>query len=248
MSSIILHPAQERGAVDFGWLKSFHSFNFGQFFHPERLGFGALRVINDDWVAPGKGFETHSHRNMEIVSIPLSGQLYHKDSMGNEGAIHAGDVQRMSAGTGVSHSEFNPSPVDQVSFLQIWIEPSQREIAPEYEQKSFDLSTEGLHQLVSPDGRHHSLKIHQNAAISLIKAHKAQVLPYKPMLNPDQANATSRMGCYFFVLKGSGLLRTDKFKQAFSQRDGMAAVKGDIYNFEFYEAGEILILEVPVPS
>ena len=171
---LTLRKSNERGFADHGWLKSFHSFSFADYHDPKHMGFGSLRVINEDRIAPGTGFGTHGHRDMEIVSYVLSGELAHKDSMGNGGAgaavagvIRPGDVQRMSAGTGVRHSEFNHAPKDTTHFLQIWIEPNQRGIEPGYEQKHFDAgSKRGTLRLVaSSDGRDGSVTIHADAAI-----------------------------------------------------------------------------------
>ena len=171
---LTLRKSNERGFADHGWLKSFHSFSFADYHDPKHMGFGSLRVINEDRIAPGTGFGTHGHRDMEIVSYVLSGELAHKDSMGNgeagaavAGVIRPGDVQRMSAGTGVRHSEFNHAPKDTTHFLQIWIEPAQRGIEPGYEQKHFDAgSKDGTLRLVaSPDGRDGSVTIHADAAI-----------------------------------------------------------------------------------
>ena len=171
---LTLRKSNERGFADHGWLKSFHSFSFADYHDPKHMGFGSLRVINEDRIAPGTGFGTHGHRDMEIVSYVLSGELAHKDSMGNgeagaavAGVIRPGDVQRMSAGTGVRHSEFNHAPKDTTHFLQIWIEPNQRGIEPGYEQKHFDAgSKRGTLRLVaSSDGRDGSVTIHADAAI-----------------------------------------------------------------------------------
>jgi redox-sensitive bicupin YhaK (pirin superfamily) len=157
----------ERGFADHGWLKSFHTFSFADYFDPKHVEFGPLRVINEDRVAAGAGFGTHAHRDMEIISYVLDGELAHKDSMGNGSVIRPGDVQRMSAGSGVRHSEFNPSPTAGVHFLQIWIQPSARNIEPSYEEKRFsaDEKRGRLRLIVSPDGTDGSLLIHQDASL-----------------------------------------------------------------------------------
>ena len=164
---IALRRSEERGLADHGWLKSFHSFSFADYHDPAHMGFGALRVINEDRVQPGMGFGTHGHRDMEIISYVLEGALEHKDSMGNGSIIRPGNVQRMSAGTGVRHSEYNPSASEGVHFLQIWIEPGTRGIAPGYEEKHFDeASKRGKFRLIaSPDGRDGSVTIHQDAFV-----------------------------------------------------------------------------------
>jgi quercetin 2,3-dioxygenase len=171
---LTLRKSNERGFADHGWLKSFHSFSFADYHDPKHMGFGNLRVINEDRIAPGTGFGTHGHRDMEIVSYVLSGELAHKDSMGNgeagaavAGVIRPGDVRRMSAGSGVRHSEFNHAPKDTTHFLQIWIEPNQRGIEPGYEQKHFDAGSKNgtLRLVASPDGRDGSVTIHADASI-----------------------------------------------------------------------------------
>jgi redox-sensitive bicupin YhaK (pirin superfamily) len=162
-----IRRSNERGFADHGWLKSFHTFSFADYFDPKHVEFGPLRVINEDRVQAGAGFGTHSHRDMEIISYVLAGELAHKDSMGNGSTIRPGDVQRMSAGTGVRHSEFNPSPGEPVHFLQIWIQPAKRSIEPSYEEKRFapEEKRGRLRLIVSPDGTDGSLLIHQDARI-----------------------------------------------------------------------------------
>ena len=171
---ITLRKSSDRGHADHGWLKSFHSFSFADYHDPRHMGFGNLRVINEDRIAPGTGFGTHAHRDMEIVSYVLDGELAHKDSMGTgeagaaaSGVIRPGDVQRMSAGRGVRHSEFNHAPDATTHFLQIWIEPSQRGIDPGYEQRHFDAAEKRgtLRLIASPDGRDGSVTMHANASI-----------------------------------------------------------------------------------
>ena len=162
-AALSIRKADDRGRAHFGWLDSRHSFSFGQYHDPAHMGFGPLRVINDDHVAPGAGFDTHGHRDMEIISYVLDGAMEHKDSIGTGSVIRPGDVQRMSAGTGILHSEFNHSPSEPVHFLQIWVIPERAGLAPGYEQKAFpNAEKRGRLRLVgSPDGRDGSVTIHQ---------------------------------------------------------------------------------------
>jgi quercetin 2,3-dioxygenase len=162
-----VRKSSERGWADHGWLKSYHTFSFADYYDPDHIEFGALRVINEDRVAPGAGFGTHAHRDMEIISYVLEGELAHKDSMGNGSTIRPGDVQRMSAGTGIRHSEFNPSTTDQVHFLQIWIQPNALGIPPSYEEKQFSAPEKRgrLRLIASPDQAEGSVLIHQDAQV-----------------------------------------------------------------------------------
>jgi redox-sensitive bicupin YhaK (pirin superfamily) len=162
-----LRRGSERGYVDFGWLRSFHSFSFGDYYDPRHMGFSSLRVINEDRVAPGSGFPTHGHRDMEILSYVLEGELAHQDSMGNGSVIRPGDVQRMSAGTGVRHSEYNHARDATTHFLQIWIEPNVAGIAPGYEERNFTAEEKRgrLRLVASPDGAEDSVHIHQDARL-----------------------------------------------------------------------------------
>lgn len=176
--------SQERGYADHGWLKSFHSFSFADYFDPEHVEFGPLRVINEDRVDAGQGFGTHGHRDMEIISYVLAGELAHKDSMGNGSTLRPGDVQRMSAGRGVLHSEFNPSADSPVHFLQIWIQPDRQRIEPSYEEKRFSTEEKRgrLRIIASPDRAEGSVLIHQDARVyaGLFTGDESAVLEVKP--------------------------------------------------------------------
>lgn len=207
----ILRPSDTRGAVDFGWLKSKHTFSFGSYFDPNFIGFGALRVINEDKVAPSAGFPTHPHEDMEIISYVVSGGLEHKDSIGTGSVIRPGDLQRMSAGTGVRHSEYNASDKDPVHFLQIWIVPNEDGLKPSYEQKAFpEIERQDALRLIgSQDGRNGSVLIHQDVDLygSLLSAGKSlaydiapgrkvwiQVVKGKLSVNDQQLDAGDGLG------------------------------------------------------
>ncbi len=192
---ITLRPADERGSANFGWLDSRHSFSFGSYYEPNYMGFGNLRVINEDKVIPGQGFATHSHRDMEIISYVIQGELEHKDSIGNGSIIRPGDVQRMSAGTGIAHSEYNPSSDNPVHFLQIWIIPEQTGLKPSYEQKAFtEADKQGKLRLVgSQDGRDGSVTIHQDVDV------------YSTILNVDETvthNLATNRSAWLQVVRG----------------------------------------------
>ena len=175
---ITLRRGQERGYADHGWLKSFHSFSFADYYDPAHMGFGPLRVINEDRVAPGSGFGTHGHRDMEIISYVLDGELAHRDSMGNGSVIRPGDVQRMSAGSGVRHSEYNHATDRTTHFLQIWIEPNVTGIAPSYEEKRFSDADkqDRLRLVASPDGADGSVRVHQDARLYVSRLAAGQSL------------------------------------------------------------------------
>ncbi|MCM1982805.1 pirin family protein [Lyngbya confervoides] len=177
-----IRRSQDRGMTHFHWLESHHTFSFGHYFDPQFMGFGPLRVINEDRVLPGEGFATHSHQNMEIITYVLSGQLEHRDSLGNGSVMVPGEVQRMSAGTGISHSEYNPSPTEGVHLLQIWIVPDRQGLPPSYEQRHFDIQQQPgtLHLVGSPDGRGGSLTIHQNVHLYAGRLRAQQSVVHQP--------------------------------------------------------------------
>jgi quercetin 2,3-dioxygenase len=177
---ITIRPAQARGKANFGWLDSKHTFSFGNYYDPQHMGFSSLRVINEDKVEPSKGFGTHPHRDMEIITYVLEGALEHKDSIGNGSIIRPGDIQRMSAGTGIAHSEFNASHTDRVHLLQIWILPDKTGIKPSYEQKYFSVEEKQgkLRLVASPDGKDNSVIIHQDANLYVAALNKDDLVNY----------------------------------------------------------------------
>ena len=221
-----IRKSQERGYADHGWLKSFHSFSFAGYHDPQHMGFGNLRVINEDRIAPGTGFGTHGHRDMEIISYVLSGELAHKDTMGNTRGIPPGDVQRMSAGRGVQHSEFNNAPGASTHFLQIWVEPNVQGIAPSYEQKTFapDSKRGTLRLVASNDGAQGSVTIHADAALyaGLFDGAESATLALEPtrkayvhLVQGELAvNGTRLVAGDAAMLQGEARLRLDHGKDA----------------------------------
>lgn len=232
----IYHPAGGRGHVNFGWLDSHHSFSFGNWHDREKVQFGALRVLNDDVVKGGSGFDTHKHENMEIVSIPLKGALAHKDSTGTDGIIYSGDVQLMSAGSGISHSEFNASHYDPVNFLQIWIFPRQNGGKPRHEQQSFSAAERvGRWQVVvSPRAEDGGLRINQDARLALAKIGAGETLEYR--------TAFAGNGVYLFVIEGE----VEAAGQVLQRRDGLGIGGADVVAVRAASAAEVLAIEVPL--
>lgn len=237
METLLLHPADQRGHADHGWLDSRHSFSFASWYEPTRMGFGALRVLNDDRVAVGGGFGTHPHDNMEIISIPLSGSLAHQDSMGNEAVITEGEVQRMSAGTGVFHSERNAGVDQAVHFLQIWIFPEHRDRTPSYDQKRFDpAGRKGRFQiLVSPDGAEGSVTLGQQAWITRGDFEAGATVPLSPRRKGN--------GLYLFVLETDGGVSLEGHTLGRRDAAGILAPKTSL---TFKGPSSVLVLDVPL--
>ena len=236
MENHILHKAETRGHANHGWLDSYHSFSFAQYYNPDRMHFGVLRVLNDDKVAGGAGFGTHPHDNMEIISIPLSGDLEHRDSMGNIQVIHENDIQVLSAGTGITHSEYNKNLDKEVNFLQIWIYPKLRNVAPRYGQLT--LSKANRHnmfdQILSPSPDDAGVWIHQDAWFSLGDFEGGKRASY----NLHKAEN----GIYVFIL--SGTLKINGIE--LGKRDGIGFWQTDSIQFEFITHTELLIMEIPM--
>lgn len=228
-----IRRSDERGHAQHGWLDSFHSFSFADYYDPEHMGFGPLRVINEDRVQAGQGFGTHGHRDMEIISYVLEGGLAHRDSMGNGSTLKPGDVQRMSAGTGVRHSEYNASDKEPVHFLQIWIEPAQSGLKPGYEQKTF--AKEGrdgrLQRVASPDGRDGSLTIHQDAHLFLGDLRQGQQLTYA---------LPSGRYAWVQVARGEVLLNGERLRAG----DGAAIAEEQQLTFTTDGSGEVLLFDL----
>ncbi|KXK42485.1 MAG: Pirin-like protein [Chlorobi bacterium OLB5] len=232
----ILHRSNTRGHAEHGWLDSHHTFSFASYHNPERVRFGLLRVLNDDIVQPGEGFGTHPHDNMEIVSIPLSGALAHKDSTGNEHVINTGDVQIMSAGSGLYHSEYNASQKEEVNFLQIWVFPKERDIQPRYDQKTFSKAERKnkFQTVVSPEKNSSSLWINQDSYFSLADIEAGKEITYN--IN-KKGN-----GVYLFVISGS----VEAAGTNLDKRDGFGIEDTDKITVSAKENSEILVIEVPM--
>ncbi len=237
MENSVLHKADTRGHANHGWLDSHHSFSFANYYNPDRMHFGALRVLNDDRVDPGMGFGTHPHDNMEIISIPLEGDLEHKDSMGNTTVIRNGDIQVMSAGTGIQHSEFNKNNDRLTKFLQIWLFPNKRNVSPRYDQITLNITDRHnkLQQILSPNSDDEGVWIHQDAWFHLGKFDVDFKIEY-PLKKKGN-------GVYAFVLKGDVTINSI----ALNQRDGFGI--WDIEKLSIQsnsQDAEILLMEVPM--
>lgn len=231
----VIHKAESRGTAFFGWLHSRHTFSFGRYYNPDRMNFGALRVLNDDIVEGGQGFGTHPHDNMEIVSIPLKGDLAHKDSTGTKKIIREGDVQIMSAGSGLTHSEFNNSETEKVNFLQIWILPKERDIKPRYQQITFDPQgrKNKLQTVVAPDDDS-AVWINQDAWFTLTDLDAGKAIEYK------FHKASS--GVYAFLIEGEVTINGESIQK----RDAIGITETDNVQIEASKDAQLLLIEVPL--
>ena len=232
----VLHKANTRGHVNHGWLDSNHTFSFANYYNPQRINFGVLRVLNDDRVMAGRGFGTHPHDNMEIISIPLDGDLEHKDSMGNVAVIKKGDVQLMSAGTGIFHSEYNKNSDKEVKFLQIWLFPNKRDVNPRYDQISLNNEemNDNLMQILSPNQDDEGVWIHQNAWFHMGNLSKGKSVEYKIK--------DSRNGVYAFIIDGDVSIEG----QELNRRDGYGVWDTDKINIDATSNARVLLMEVPM--
>jgi redox-sensitive bicupin YhaK (pirin superfamily) len=235
----VLHKADTRGDANHGWLQSKHSFSFANYHNPERMHFGVLRVLNDDIVAPGMGFGTHAHQNMEIISIPMEGDLEHKDSMENVAVIKSGDIQVLSAGTGITHSEYNKNKDKEVNFLQIWVFPAKKNVAPRYDQITLDVSDRKnkFQQVVSPTPEDSGVWINQNAWFNMTNLSEGKELNY-------QLNDPEKNGVYAFVLKGNASINN----QPLNKRDGFGVWDITELDIKAETDTEILLMEIPMSN
>jgi redox-sensitive bicupin YhaK (pirin superfamily) len=233
----ILHKAESRGQFDYGWLNTKHTFSFARYYDPDRIGFGALRVLNDDIVQPGEGFGRHPHDNMEIISIPIHGKLLHRDSMGHEQILKTGEVQVMSAGSGLFHEEYNGSKNNPVNFLQLWIIPNELNIKPTYAQKYFD-SEQALNtwqKLVSPV-KDSALTIQQDATISRVFITEGQEIEYHMH---SELN-----GCYLFMIDGAVKLNNN----ILNPRDGLGVYDTPSFKLKAISDAHLLNIEIPMKT
>jgi redox-sensitive bicupin YhaK (pirin superfamily) len=236
--TIVRIPAETRGLTKLVWLTSHHSFSFGEYYNPKKMGFGKLRVLNEDTVAPGKGFGMHFHDNMEIVTFVLQGSLEHKDSTGGEGILKAGQMQRMTAGKGIQHSEFNPSKAEPVHFLQIWITPKVEGVEPEYEQKEFAklLKPGQLTLLVSPQREEDGLFIHQDIRFSMARMDKGMEMTY--------TLSSERNGVYAFLIEG----KLKMGEELFSAGDAAEVTREKQFSFTAIQHSLFLLIETLINS
>ena len=232
----IFHASSTRGEADHGWLHAKHSFSFANYFDPKRIQFGALRVLNDDIIAPGMGFGSHPHDNMEIITIPLEGALEHKDSMDNIGVIEADEIQVMSAGTGIFHSEYNKNKDKEVKVLQLWVLPKERNVTPRYDQKSIKelKKTNTLYPIVTPDPNGPAMWIHQDAWFHMGDFNESTKIEYK--INKDGN------GVYVFLIEGSAEIAGDLIKK----RDAVGVWETDRFNLKMAPNSRVLLIEVPL--
>ena len=232
----IIHRASERGYANHGWLNAYHSFSFAQYHDPNKVHFGLLRVLNDDTVAPGKGFGMHPHDNMEIVTIPLHGKLEHKDSMGNIGVISPNEIQAMSAGSGLMHSEYNHSKTEPVNLLQIWIFPKERNIEPRYDQRFFTDADKNqqFKTIVAPVKSQDVMWINQDAYFSIGKFTESQTIDYTIQ---HEGN-----GAYVFVIEGAASINNEQL----NKRDAMGISETQQFQLNIAANSEILIIDVPM--
>ncbi|HMO62506.1 MAG TPA: pirin family protein [Ferruginibacter sp.] len=235
MTNTVLHKAATRGHANHGWLNSYHSFSFASYYNPERIHFGALRVLNDDTVTGGMGFGTHPHDNMEIISIPLEGDLEHKDSMGNTAVIRKGDVQVMSAGTGIYHSEYNKNKNEAAKFLQIWVYPNKKNVKPRYGQATLNKADRHntLQTIISPNAKN-ELWIQQDAWFSMGNLDKDITVKYNLKKEGN--------GVYVFVLAGDITVNG----QQLQTRDGFGIWNVQTLNIKADSPAEVLLMEVPM--
>ena len=236
MKNTVLHKANERGHADHGWLNAYHSFSFANWYNPDKVQFGVLRVLNDDTVAAGMGFGTHPHDNMEIITIPLEGDLAHKDSMGNEEIIKFGDVQVMSAGTGIRHSEFNPNEDKRTKLLQIWLFPNKRNVEPRYQQITLDVKDREnrLQQILSPNPEDAGVWIHQDAWFHMGKFEKGMTETYTVKRNGN--------GVYAFVISGAVTING----QTLETRDAVGITNTEKLEITATSDAEILLMDIPM--